>query len=123
MTAPSKTWKQFERQLGEWWRGKRNPLSGRNNIDDRGNRRLGDVIVPELEAKDIPYLIEAKLHKNIASITRAKETMALAEEHGIGDWFHFERKNGSNKIVLVATSPEWMERIVHFIMDELKEKT
>lgn len=121
MATPSKTWKAWESQLGKWWRGIRNPLSGRNNVDDKGKRRLGDVIVPKLESLEIKYLIEAKLYKNIASIGRAEATCKLAKENQIENWFHFERRNGSNSVIILATSPKWMEKIVRFIVEEMRQ--
>lgn len=121
MSKPTKTWKLFEKQLGDMWNGVRNPLSGRNNISDKGERRLGDVIVPELEEKDIPYLIEAKLLKRISTEKRALETRELAVEHDIEDWFHFERRNGSKKVLILACNEAWMGRIVQFIKSEMQK--
>ncbi len=118
---PTKTWKLWEKQLGDWWNGVRNPLSGRNNVSDKGKRRLGDVIVPELEEEKIPYLIEAKLLKNIATARRARETRDLALKNKVENWFHFERINGSNQTIILVTSPEWMGKIVHFLKEEMKK--
>lgn len=121
MPKPTKTWKLLEKQIGELFRGVRNPLSGRNNVSDQGKKRLGDVIVPELEEKRIPYLIETKLYKSIATITRAKDTQKLAKEHDITSWFHIERQNGTGDIIVFAVNKEWADKIAKFILDKLQE--
>lgn len=56
-----KLWKAFERWVGQYIFGgaKRNPGSGKNNKDDQGNPRPGDVI-HEM------YQVECKVYKAIA---------------------------------------------------------
>lgn len=44
MGKNSGSWKVMERKVAEWFGSHRNPLSGRNNVDDEGERRLGDIV-------------------------------------------------------------------------------
>lgn len=84
-----------------WFDSKRNPLSGRNNIDDSGNRRLGDLVYPHA-------VIECKVRKSIASIARALETKELAEANG-KPWVHIERQKGDAKTYLLVCDLELMD--------------
>lgn len=107
----NKSWKQWEREVASWFGGHRNPLSGRNNKDDAGNQRLGDVIgVNNL-------VIECKLLKAIASIKRAKETARLAKERGYG-FVHVEREKGNRKLVCLVVDIYTAKQIANFLSNE-----
>ena len=98
------TWKGKERIVAGWFDGYRNPLSGRNNRDDKGNRRVGDVIYP-------PALIEVKYRSKVSSITRAKETQRLADKEKL-PWLHIEFQRGSNACVAIVLTAELAEEMV-----------
>ncbi len=87
-----KSWKQWEREVASWFGGYRNPLSGRNNRDDKGRERIGDIIGVD------GLVIECKLLKAVAPIRRAKETAKLAKRYGRG-FVHVEREKGNKKLV------------------------
>lgn len=115
-------WKNFEREIALWFNTRRNPLSGKNNCSDSGEARSGDIVVkPEWSC-----LIECKTRKTFpksGTYYRALETIKEAKERCINNWFHFERKNGSKEIYILATNREWMERICAFLKDELESES
>lgn len=99
----SKAWQEKERLVGEWFGSTRNPLSGRNNVDDNGNRRLGDVIHPLA-------VIEVKRRKNNSTIIRAKETRDLAKKHN-KPWVHLEFATSQPEIVSISLNYEEAKKI------------
>ena len=115
-------WKDFEREVAHWFGTARNIGSGKINSNDEGDPRPGDVICkPGWGA-----LIECKTRKDFpksGSYNRALATSNEAKKEKLRSWFHFERKNGSKQVYILATNGEWMERICTFIVNELdKEK-
>lgn len=121
MTAPTKTWKNFESEIASLFSdtSTRNPLSGRNNINDMGERRPGDVIIPELSKLGIECLVECKLYRSNAIVKRAEETRKEAENLGMDDWLHFERRNGNKKVYVLACSEDRMRQICHFLLEKM----
>lgn len=91
----SGSWKNKERLVAGWFGTKRNPLSGRNNVGDNLERRIGDVIYKYA-------VIEVKRRKSI-SMKMAKETKADGLEAG-KPWLHFEFQTGQPQIVKLTTS-------------------
>jgi len=118
----SVVWKDFEREIAKWFRSVRNIGSGRINSTDQGEPRPGDVVMPE----ELSALIELKTRKEFPKsgiYPRALDTLNEAKEENKKHFFHFERKNGSKKIYVLATSQEWMEKICGFIRDELEKES
>lgn len=97
-----------------WFDSKRNPLSGRNNIDDKGNRRLGDIVYPHA-------VVECKVRKSIASIGRALETKELAEANG-KPWVHIERQKGDGKTFALVCDLELMDVAMAAIRGHIESK-
>lgn len=120
--ARSTVWKDFERELAKWFGSSRNIGSGRINSNDEGEPRAGDVIMPP----ELSTLIEAKTRKNFPKsgiYYRALDTQKEACTEGLTNFFHFERRNGSKQIYVLATNQEWMELICKFIREELDRRT
>lgn len=92
----SGAWKQRERLLAEWFGTLRNPLSGRNNRNDDGSKRLGDVLYR-------PAVLEAKRRKCVAPIRRAKETRKLADDAGL-PWAHFEYETRTPEMCAIVVN-------------------
>lgn len=105
----SKGWQETERLVARWFNSVRNPLSGRNNVNDDGSRRLGDVVHRWL-------LIEIKRHKGIA-LRMADETRQLAKLHG-RPWLHLEFQTGRRDIVKLTCTSEMMAKICQFVHRE-----
>ena len=104
----NKSWKDWEREVASWFGGRRNPLSGRNNVSDSGEKRLGDVVgVGDL-------VVECKLLKAVASIRRARQTAKLAKENG-KRFVHVEREKGDRKLVCFVVDRETAKEIVKFL--------
>lgn len=119
--SKSKVWKDFERELAKWFGTVRNIGSGRINSTDTGKPRPGDIVLPE----EFKTLVEAKTRKEFpksGTYHRALATLKEAREEGKDHFFHFERKNGSKKIYILATDGHWMELICDFIRNELKRR-
>lgn len=119
--AKSNVWKDFERELAKWFSSVRNIGSGRINSTDKGEPRPGDVVLPE----EFSALIEAKTRKTFPKsgiYYRALDTLAEAKKENKKHFFHFERKNGSKQIYILATNQEWMELICQFIRNELERQ-
>lgn len=89
----SRSWQNKERLVAGWFSTCRNPLSGRNNVNDAGERRCGDIIYGD-------GVIEVKRKKNLA-IGDALETRDLAASRGL-PFAHFEFKTGQADIVTVT---------------------
>lgn len=106
------SWKKWEREVAGWFGGKRNPLSGRNNYDDRGNRRLGDVVGVN------GLVVECKLLKRVASISRARKTRELARKHG-KRFVHVERQKGDRNLVCFVVDINTAKELAKY----LKEKS
>lgn len=112
-------WKGFERLIGRAMGTDRNMGSGRINRTDRGEERPGDIVCPE----EWDALIECKtrkLYPKSGIYPRAEDTMKEAADLGKKNWFHFERKNGSKKIMVLATSEEWIVKICEFLGEQLE---
>lgn len=114
-------WKAFERQIATWFKTVRNPLSGRNNYTDSGEQRPGDVILDSKMKTLIECKTRNKYHKT-GIYSRALETVLETKKLKLKHWFHFERKNGSKKIYVLATNEKWMEKICGFIRQELDKE-
>jgi hypothetical protein len=116
---PTATWRTFESEIASMFDcdGKRNPLSGASNKDDMGKPRGGDCIIPSFTKHGIKYLIECKLYKSNSVASRALETRKEAIERQIEDYFHFERCNGSKDVYILATSRQWMQKLIDFICE------
>lgn len=103
-----KTWKAFERQVGDMFGVKRNPLSGTNNRNDDGTKRLGDVLYR-------PAIIELKLRKRNATIKRAQETKKLAKENN-KPFLHVERVKGDRKTLALCVDSSMAEKLIKEFM-------
>jgi hypothetical protein len=114
-------WKKFEGEIAKWMGTTRNPLSGRNNYRDDGEQRPGDVVTP-ISWKALIECKTRELYPKSGPYYRALDTLKEAKDLKIPNWFHFERKNGSKKIYLLATNKEWMKKICGFIQKELEKK-
>ena len=103
----SGAWKERERLVAKWFSSCRNPLSGRNNVDDAGNKRLGDVIHPVA-------VIEVKRRKANSTLFRAKETRDLANQHK-KPWVHVEFATGQPGLVGFVMDFESAEKVAHYL--------
>lgn len=115
-------WKAFERQIANWLGSVRNIGSGRINSNDEAEPRAGDVVMPP----ELSTLIECKTRQSFPKsgiYYRAEDTMLEAKDEQLNHWFHFERKNGSKKIYVLATSEEWMGLITQYIRRELDRRS
>ncbi len=89
--ASKTAWKGRESFVAErWFNTTRNPLSGRNNRNDDGSKRLGDNLYQQA-------LVEVKLRKKNAVIERALETRELAEANDI-PYIHLESLLGNKQV-------------------------
>jgi len=91
----SGAWKQRERLVASWFGNVRNPLSGRNNVNDDGSKRLGDICYRYA-------VVEIKRRKTF-SLKYAKETKKLAVKYGL-PWICIEFKTGEPDIVRFSVS-------------------
>lgn len=98
MPTSKECWVVRERILAGWFKTNRNPLSGRNNVDDQGKRRLGDAAYPYA-------LLESKLVGKHAAISRARDTWRQAKEAG-KPFLHVEFQKGSNAVVGLFVTKE-----------------
>ena len=115
-------WKAFERQIANWMGSVRNIGSGRINSNDEGKARPGDVIIPP----ELSALVECKTRQSFPKsgiYYRAEDTLLEAKDENLKNWFHFERKNGSKKIYVLATDEEWMGLICGYIRRELDRRS
>ena len=99
-----KTWKALERKYAKWFDTTRNPLSGRNNRNDDGSKRLGDNLYK-------PALIELKTRRRIATLDRASETRDLANAHNI-PWLHIEHSTRRRGMVALVLPEVFAETVV-----------
>lgn len=90
-------WQQKERLVASWFKTVRNPLSGRNNVDDSGGRRCGDVIMGY-------GLVEVK-RKKALSMKDAKDTQQLARARNL-PWAHMEFQTGTPSLVQITLDYE-----------------
>lgn len=104
--AYSRSWQDRERLVASWFGTKRNPLSGRNNIDDKGERRLGDIIYKHA-------LIEVKRRKE-CSFSFAKEARKLAKTRNL-PWLVFEFKTAEPDLVKISMDYETAKEICEFL--------
>jgi len=99
----SGAWKEKERLVAKWFDSTRNPLSGRNNVDDSGQRRLGDIIYKHA-------VVEVKRRKKNSCLLRAKETRKLATKNK-KPWVHIEFSTGQPELVAFVFNYEVAEII------------
>jgi DNA relaxase NicK len=99
--------KNFEAQIGEWFGVRRNPLSGRNNRDDSGKKRLGDVLYKHA-------LVEGKTRRKNSVFTRVYETKKLAGENKV-PWIHFERLVGDTKTIITVCDEDLLIKFIKLI--------
>lgn len=104
--AYSRSWQEKERLVAKWFNTIRNPLSGRNNVDDKGNRRLGDIIYKYA-------LVEVKRRKG-CSFVFAKEAKKLAAKNNI-PWVVFEFKTGEPDLVKLNVDHKTAAAICEFL--------
>lgn len=105
----SKGWQNQERLVASWLGTMRNPLSGRNNRNDDGSRRLGDVLYKE-------SVIEIKRRNNIS----------MANVHCVRDlaraarlpWLLLEFRTGTADLVKLTCDHD----TARFIMKMLDKK-
>lgn len=93
----SGAWKETERTVAAWFKSHRNPLSGRNNVDDDGARRLGDIVYKHA-------VIEVKRHKAI-SMTNVPCVRDLAKKAN-KPWALFEFKTGYQHAVKITVDKD-----------------
>ena len=105
----SSGWKRLERLVAGWWGTCRNPLSGRNNVDDSGRRRLGDIVFSR-------GVIEVKRRQSL-SFKRAFETRRLAEECG-KPWAHYEFRTGQADMVTITLNFDE----ARYVSEKLRER-
>lgn len=118
----NKMWKAFERQIANWLGSVRNIGSGKINSNDEAEPRPGDVIIPP----ELSALVECKTRQSFPKsgiYYRAEDTMNEAKKEKLKNWFHYERKNGSKKIYVLATNEEWMGLITQYIRSELDRRS
>ena len=107
MAKRNTIFKSFESQAASWFKVLRNPLSGRNNRDDSGRRRLGDILYKRA-------VVEVKTRRKLVTITRALDTKKLAEEHN-KPWVHFERLVGDKKTIVTVCDESLVIKFVKLI--------
>ncbi|MCK4358993.1 MAG: hypothetical protein KAW92_09665 [Candidatus Cloacimonetes bacterium] len=107
MAKRNTIFKNFESQVASWFNVLRNPLSGRNNRDDSGKRRLGDILYKY-------SVIEGKTRRRLVSITRAYETKKLAKEHN-KPWIHFERIVGDRETIITVCDESLVKKFVKLL--------
>lgn len=96
-------WQNQERLVASWLGTMRNPLSGRNNRNDDGSRRLGDVLYKEA-------VIEIKRHKTISMIN-VPCVRDLARAAGI-PWLLLEFKTGAANLVKLTMDHQTAEYVM-----------
>lgn len=104
--AYSRSWQDKERLVAKWFGVQRNPLSGRNNIDDRGERRLGDIIYPYA-------LVEVKRRKG-CSFNFAKDARKLAKTRNL-PWIVLEFKTGEPDLVKMNMDYKTAQAVCEFL--------
>ena len=104
--AYSRSWQEKERLVAKWFGTKRNPLSGRNNIDDKGNRRLGDIIYPYA-------VVEIKRRKECSFIF-AKAVRKLANQQKL-PWIVFEFKTAEPDLVKLNLDYKTAQAVCEFL--------
>jgi len=107
MAKKNTIFKNFESQISAMFGVLRNPLSGRNNRDDSGKRRLGDSLYKHA-------VVEAKTRRKLVTITRAYDTKKLAKEHN-KPWIHFERLVGDRKTIITVCEKSLVVKFVKLI--------
>lgn len=100
-------WKEKERLVAEWFGSHRNPLSGGNNVNDEGGKRLGDLVYK-------PGIVEVKRRKNNAFIGRAKHTRMQANSVNL-PWLHIEFSTRQPDIVGMVMDYDLARDVVRFI--------
>lgn len=102
----SRSWQEKERLVARWFGTSRNPLSGRNNIDDKGERRLGDIVYKYA-------LVEVKRRKS-CSFEFAKSARKLAASKSL-PWIVFEFKTGEPDLVKLNVDYKTAYAICQFL--------
>jgi hypothetical protein len=86
----SSSWKNMERKVASWFGSTRNPLSGRNNVDDNGERRLGDIVYPHAA-------IEVKQKKTVSMVD--VDCIRVPAVAARKPWLLLEFKKGAANLV------------------------
>lgn len=107
MAKRNTIFKNFESQAASWFNVLRNPLSGRNNRDDSGKRRLGDILYK-------CAVVEVKTRRKLVTMTRACDTKKLANDHN-KPWIHFERLVGDKKTIVTVCDESIVVKFVKLI--------
>lgn len=107
MAKRNTIFKNFESQVASWFNVLRNPLSGRNNRDDSGKRRLGDILYKSA-------VVEVKTRRKLITMTRAYDTKKLADDHN-KLWIHFERLVGDKKTIVTVCDESIVVKFVKLI--------
>lgn len=105
----NRAWQAQERLVASWWGTFRNPLSGRNNRNDDGSKRLGDIMYK-------PALIEVKRHNDV-SMKIAESVRALARAH-YKRWALFEFRTGCANLVKITVDHDTAEAICGFLREK-----
>lgn len=91
----SRAWQQQERLVAAWLHTTRNPLSGRNNRNDDGSKRLGDVLYRHA-------VIEVKRKKTV-NMREVDSVRWLARVAKL-PWALFEFKTGAADLVKITVN-------------------
>jgi hypothetical protein len=109
----SGAWKAQERTVADWFGVCRNPLSGRNNVDDHGRRRLGDIVYSAA-------VVEVKRHKTISMIN-VPCVRDLARVARL-PWALFEFKTGAPNVVKITVDHAHAEYIAQCLDVKWREE-
>lgn len=103
-----KLWKQWEREIAKILGTRRNPLSGSNNVDDKGAKRYGDVIHDRLH-------VEVKIRANVGCISLMREE--YKKRHG-KTFVGIIREKGKKDLIALVVDYKTMEKVLKFIASE-----
>lgn len=93
----NRSWQRQERLVADWFKTRRNPLSGSNNVDDFGRHRIGDIIIG-------CGVVEVK-RRSTVSMRTAQETRRRAQAVG-RPWAVFEFQTGTADLVKITIDHE-----------------
>lgn len=126
LPKPPLTWKSTEREVAEMWGDEnnkctRNPLSGSNNRDDKGEKRIADIIGLN------NIVVEVKYRKRISTILRAlatqKQVKEFNEKHNTDKiWVHMERTKGNAKLWTLTVDKTILLEIINFLKGKYENK-
>jgi hypothetical protein len=109
----SGAWKNQERLVASWFGVTRNPLSGRNNRDDDGGVRCGDIIYKHA-------VVEVK-RRQAVNMQVGIETRTLARSC-FKPWIVYEFKTGCAEMVKLTMDHETAAAVSSFLDEYWKEK-